>query len=215
MVTYFLRLFSIIFFLAFTLSFDKDAYASTDSTNQSDDGGSASYDDSPEDTDDNGDSDDDSTSNDDADTDDSDAGQASQSAPNPIPAARRTRRPRRPMPPAIPNFTFKSAPPTKNAVECFGIVAAGQNDNVFVDQEGKQYGFGEAPACHPQASIKLPKGSPYSCERITVGQTRFGGLVKGSLKPNPSRKPPVVCYPYDFVNKQITYMNPKFAVPMK
>ena len=110
---------------------------------------------------------------------------------------------------------FMTPPPPAQPVECFGIVGAGQNDNVFVGEDGRQYGYGEAPACHPQGSVKLPPDNPQSCENITVGQTEKGELIRGSLKPNPSRRSPKICYPYDFVNKQITYMNPKYATPLE
>jgi len=106
-------------------------------------------------------------------------------------------------------------PPPQEAVECFGIMGAGQNDNVFVDVDGRQYGYGEAPACHPLASIKLPKDSLYMCENITVGRTEKGELIRGSLKPDPDRRSPIVCYPYDFIKQKITYMNPDYAVPLR
>lgn len=106
-------------------------------------------------------------------------------------------------------------PPPQEAVECFGIMGAGQNDNVFVDVDGRQYGYGEAPACHPLASIQLPKDSLCSCENITVGRTEKGELIRGSLKPNPDRRSPIVCYPYDFIKQKITYMNPDYAVPLR
>lgn len=110
------------------------------------------------------------------------------------------------------NSPFFPAP--QQPVECFGIMGAGQNDNVFVDEDGTQYGYGEAPACHPMGSILLPKDSLYNCENIVVGQTDKGELIRGSLKPNSQRRSPVICYPYDFVNQKITYMNPQYAIPM-
>ncbi len=110
--------------------------------------------------------------------------------------------------------TFAPTPPPQ-PVECFGIVAAGQNDNVFVDEDGRQYAYGEAPACHPLASVKLPADNPQQCENITVGHTVKGELVRGSLTPNPKRHPPEVCYPYDFINRQITYLNPDYATPQR
>jgi hypothetical protein len=105
--------------------------------------------------------------------------------------------------------------PASKPVECFGIMGDGQNDNVFVGEDGHQYGYGEAPACHPQGSIKLPADNPQMCENIVVGQTVKGELIRGSLKADLSRHAPVTCYPYDFVKKQITYMNPDYATPMQ
>jgi hypothetical protein len=106
------------------------------------------------------------------------------------------------------------APPPQKAVECFGIMGPGQNDNVFVDVDGRQYGYGEAPACHPLGSIRLPKNSLYACENIVVGSTAKGELIRGSLRPNPDRRSPTVCYPYDFIKQKITYMNADYAIPL-
>lgn len=105
-------------------------------------------------------------------------------------------------------------PPPEKSVECFGIMGPGQNDNVFVDVDGRQYGYGEAPACHPLASIRLPKDSLYACENIVVGRTAKGELIRGSLTPNPDRRTPTVCYPYDFIKQKITYMNADYAIPL-
>jgi hypothetical protein len=109
---------------------------------------------------------------------------------------------------------FQRNKPSK-PVECFGIMGTGQNDNVFVGEDGHEYGYGEAPACHPQGSIKLPADNPQLCENIVVGRTEKGELIRGSLKPDVTRRPPETCYPYDFINKKITYMNPDYATPMQ
>jgi hypothetical protein len=118
-------------------------------------------------------------------------------------------------PPQDPRQNMFARQQPSNPVECFGIMGDGQNDNVFVSDDGTQYGYGEAPACHPQGSIKLPADNPQPCENIVVGQTAKGELIRGSLKPNLSRHNPEVCYPYDFVKQQITYMNPDYATPMQ
>ncbi len=92
-------------------------------------------------------------------------------------------------------------------VKCYGIADFGQNENVINPSiDGHVYGIGEAPACHPQAYISLPRGT--DCSKIIVGQDAKLSYVRGSGEPNFKRPQVDYCYPYNFEEKKPMFPNP-------
>lgn len=92
---------------------------------------------------------------------------------------------------------------------CYGIADAGQNENVINPSiDGHVYGIGEAPACHPEAYICLPKGT--DCSRIIVGQDQKLNYVRGSGEPNFKRPQVDYCYPYNLEEEKPMFPNPSW-----
>lgn len=92
-------------------------------------------------------------------------------------------------------------------VACYGIADSGQNENVISPSiDGHVYGIGEAPPCHPEAYICLPKGT--DCSRIIVAQDKKLNYVRGSGEPNFDRPQVDFCYPYNYADEKPMFPNP-------